>query len=78
MGIGGGGGRYVVYLTYDNDEFWNLVGSGPADAVVVLKAGGQEGEYAGNQIVDLNQARAAGLVFLRDLGRDPAQRWERQ
>ena len=43
--IGGGAGRHVVYATFDNDQFWNLLRSQPATGMILLNAGGQEGDY---------------------------------
>lgn len=76
--IGGGAGRYVVYATFDNEEFWNLLSTQRADGVVLLNAGGQEGDYPANQIVSLEQARVAGQAFLLRRQLDPGQRWDRQ
>lgn len=78
LAIGGGGGRYVVYATFDNERFWNLLRSEPVDGVELVTAGGQEGEYPAMQVVTLSQARAAGRVFL-DAGKlDPDQEWGEQ
>ena len=76
--IGGGGGRYVVYVTFDGQEFWNLVRPESAAGTVLLNAGGQEGDFQAAHVVTLDQARAAGLVFLDSGQLDPNQRWEKQ
>lgn len=80
LAIGGGAGRYVVYATFDNHEFWNLVRSDSpsANGTVLLSAGGQEGVYPAAQVVGFAEARAAGLAYLRSGTLDPGQRWEKQ
>lgn len=76
--VAGGNGRYVVYATFDNEEFWNLLGSDSSTETVMLNAGGQEGDFPTRQIVDLDKALSAGLVFLESRQLDPSQQWERQ
>jgi Immunity protein Imm1 len=76
--IAGGNSRYVVYATFDNEEFWNLLGSGKSTEIVMLNAGGQEGDFPARQVVDLNQAMSAGLAFLGSQQLDSFQKWERQ
>ena len=76
--IGGGAGRYVVYATFGNEDFWNLLRSEPADGMVLLNAGGQEGDFPANRVVDIEQAAAAGRVFLYSRRLDPSQRWQKQ
>lgn len=78
LAIGGGAGQYVVYATFDNEQFWNLQRSQPASGTILLNAGGQEGDYPAEQVVTKEQARAAALTFL-DVGQlDPTQRWLKQ
>lgn len=76
--IAGGNGRYVVYATFDNEEFWNLLGTDTSTEMVMLNAGGQEGDFPARQVVDLNQAMSAGLAFLGSRQLDSSQGWERQ
>jgi len=78
LAIGGGAGQYVVYVTPDNDEFWNVVSEREDDEVVLLVAGGQEGDYPARQVVDRETARAAGHAYLRDFSREPSVSWEKQ
>jgi hypothetical protein len=76
--IGGGAGRYVVYATFDNEAFWNLVRPQSAEGIVLLNAGGQEGDFPAGQVVGIEQARAAGCVFLHSRKLDPSQTWQKQ
>lgn len=76
--IGGGAGQYVVYATFDSEQFWNLLHSQPATGTILLNAGGQEGDYPAEQVVTKEQALVAGIAFL-DAGRlDPSQQWQKQ
>lgn len=78
LAVGGGAGQYVVYATFDNCDFWNLLAERIQEGMVVLNAGGQEGEYPACQIVDLGQAQAAAHAFLGQLQLAPTLRWEKQ
>jgi hypothetical protein len=75
LAIGGGRGQYVVYATFDNERFWSLVRGGAATGTIVLNAGGQEGDYAAEQVVDQDQARGAAHEFLETGQLDPKQQW---
>jgi Immunity protein Imm1 len=76
--IAGGAGQYVVYATYDNEEFWNLLRPEAASGTVMLNAGGQEGDFSASQVVNLEDARSAGLYFLTKRRLDFSQNWEKQ
>jgi hypothetical protein len=78
MTIGGGGGQYVVYATFDNEEFWNLLSPQDEQGVVLLNAGGQEGDYPSGQIVNLEEACAAARTFFCQQRLDPDLRWTKQ
>jgi hypothetical protein len=76
--VGGGGGRYVAYATFDNEEFWSLLRPEPAGGVILLNAGGQEGDYPAREVVSLEQARAAGRAFFLEQSLDPSQQWAKK
>ena len=76
--IGGGAGQYVVYATFDNEEFWNLLRPQPIVGTVLLNAGGQQGDFPAAQVVDMEQARAAGRAFLDACHLNPTQQWQKQ
>jgi hypothetical protein len=76
--IGGGAGQYVVYATFDGEVFWNLLRSQPTVGMVLLNAGGQQGDFPAAQVVDKEQARAAGRAFLDACRLDPTQQWGKQ
>lgn len=71
LAVGGGSGRYVVYATFDNCDFLNLLAATVDDGSVLLNAGGQEGDYSARQIVDLTQAEKAARAFFAGLRLDP-------
>src|SRR5689334_10277951 len=49
--IGGGAGRYVVYAS-NKSEFWNLLVNGPEEkGVIMVNAGGQEGDFPARQVI---------------------------
>lgn len=75
---GGGAGQYVVYATYDNVEFWNLLSSTVDERTVLLNAGGQEGDYPARQIVDLLAAETAARAFFVEGQLESALAWEKQ
>jgi hypothetical protein len=76
MGIGGGGGGYIVYMTVDNQTFKNLVIAGKTGPKISLICGGQEGEFAAKQCVDLPTAQRAAEAFANDGQADPTLNWE--
>lgn len=78
LAVGGGAGRYVVYATFDNCDFWNLLAATVDDRTVLLNAGGQEGDYPACQIVDLDQAQRAARAFFEGLQLEPSLRWQKQ
>jgi len=79
MAIGGGFGRYVVYISLRDKEFWNLYSGGTgANNVVSIVIGGQDGYYADRQVVDKNTAIKAAEYFFLNGEPDPAFHWERQ
>jgi hypothetical protein len=78
LAVGGGAGRYVVYATFDNRDFWNLLGVEGGDQMVLLSAGGQEGDYRAAQIVGLDEALAAARTFLIEQRLESSLRWEQQ
>ena len=79
LAIGGGGGRYVVYVTDDNEVFLNLINEASEDeGVVLLVVGGQEGEYPSRMVVGLEAAVNAATDYV-GTGRPAAGlRWEEQ
>lgn len=54
----------VVYCTFDNEVFWQLVGDPGAQGVVAVAAGGQEGEYEARFRVQIAAAIEAAVEFL--------------
>ena len=76
MAIGGGAGQYVVYATYDNMKFWNLLSAAPSKNMVLLNVGGQEGDYPSRHVVSIDMALQAARVFLETGQLDHTLIWE--
>ena len=76
MAIGGGNGRYFVYVTFDNESFHYLVNPFRSDSDEILVVGGQEGIYPAKSCVDLNTTLKAAKVFA-ELGKiEKSVAWE--
>ena len=79
MAIGGGGeDHFIVYVTEDNLNFWNLTDPNRrgADHTVRMNIGGQEGEYREAQLVSREMALSAARRYVEDGGRAPELAWE--
>lgn len=63
MAIGGGAGKYLVYVTFDNENFNYLVHSTKLNNAETLVVGGQEGIYPAKWCVDLTTALKAAKSF---------------
>jgi hypothetical protein len=77
MCIGGGDGRYIAYVTYDNLVFFNLTDPSLDDSMCSLIAGGQRGDYPGRQCVDLPLVLRAAQTFAKSGKHEPSLRWTR-
>ncbi len=63
MSVGGGKGKYVVYLTFDNEQFHYVIGPSKSEAEENLMVGGQEGTYPTRLCVDREAALKAAKAF---------------
>jgi hypothetical protein len=63
MAVGGGAGKYVVYLTFDNESFHDLVDPSKLDMDEFVIVGGQEGVYSAKSCVDLKTTLKAAKAF---------------
>ncbi|MDZ7959876.1 MAG: Imm1 family immunity protein [Aulosira sp. DedQUE10] len=68
MAVGGGLGKYIVYLTFDNEIFHYLVDPSKSDKDEFVIVGGQEGVYPASSCVDLKTTLKAAKAFA-ELGR---------
>lgn len=69
LAIGGGGeGRFIVYATEDNLNFWNLTDPDRSgvERKVRMNIGGQEGEYREAQLVSHDLALRAARRYIAD------------
>ena len=77
MLIGGGGGKYVVSVATSPDGLFTLLNSqGKATDRVLLKAGGQTGNYPADEVVDLDKAIQAVQWFCEHNEPDPNLAWK--
>ena len=79
LSLGGGEGQYVVYVSASDELLWNLLAeASQRSGIVLLNAGGQEGDFPARQVVDKRQALQAARVFVRTGQLDSSQRWEKR
>lgn len=78
MTIGGGGGRYVVFIASHVDAaLLNLTTpTAPMGETIDLVAGGQRGSYRERDCVDCATAVQAAIYFISSGGADPALCWQ--
>jgi hypothetical protein len=78
LAIGGGSSdRYVVYMTFDNMRFFNLLSRNRADKTVTLFVGGQDSLFPDNTVVDLALALRAAKTFAETGHPDPSCKWSK-
>ncbi len=63
MAVGGGRGKYIVYLTFDNERFHYVVEPSRPDVEENLTVGGQEGAYPAKLCVGINSVLKAAKAF---------------
>ncbi|WNZ47100.1 Imm1 family immunity protein [Leptolyngbya boryana CZ1] len=64
LAVGGGQGKYLVYLTFDNEKFHYLSDSSKQDEQENLVVGGQSGLYPAKYCVTLTTALKAAKTFV--------------
>ena len=76
LAVGGGSAnRYVVYMTFDNMSFLNLLSREKADRTVTLFVGGQDSLFPDNTVVDIALALRAAKAFAETGQADPSCKW---
>lgn len=63
MAVGGGAGKYIVYLTFDNESFYSLVDPTQGDKDEAIVVGGQEGIYPAKSCVGLSATLKVAKTF---------------
>lgn len=76
MAVGGGKGKYIVYLTFDNEQFHYVVEPSKPDVEENLTVGGQEGAYSAKLCVDINAALKAAKAFAERGAMEKSVIWE--
>jgi hypothetical protein len=77
MAVGGGTGKYVVYVTFDNESFHYLVDPSKSDMDETVTVGGQEGVYPAKSCVELNTTLKAAKTFAELGAMDKSVIWEK-
>jgi hypothetical protein len=76
MGVGGGGGHYLVWATTDGEDMHNLRNpDGDPSESVTFVAGGQRVRVRLSEVVDLGTALRAARAFAESGEIDPALAW---
>jgi hypothetical protein len=77
MAIGGGMGKYLVYMTTDNECFHYLINPIMPDHDETLVVGGQEGIYPAKWCADLSTTLKAARTFAEFGTVEQSVVWER-
>jgi hypothetical protein len=77
MAIGGGGknGLCVVYASFDGKRFFRATRENAASTPVIVRAGGQDGEYPQRLTVDRGTALRGARTFAESGQLDPSIIW---
>lgn len=78
MGIGGGSGYFICYVTDDNLNFNNLIDPSNGLEMCSLVTGGQRGEFQARQCVTLEAVLDAASAYYKTGRRDESLVWEPQ
>lgn len=75
---GGANNRYVVYISYDDEELFYFLKNleGDANKTEYLVTGGQQGQFKSNECVSRNVALKAAKYFFSNIKPDPELDWE--
>ncbi|EGX6618226.1 hypothetical protein JE592_004431 [Salmonella enterica] len=77
--IGGGNGCYVVYISKNDEQFFNLINKNINDSkIMMLNVGGQEGDFSSRQVIDKSTALQAASYFFNNNDIDESLCWEEQ
>lgn len=78
LAVCGGSGRYLVCGSDGNEGFPTFVDRNrPATPPQKLVAGGQQGDYPNNWVIDVNKALSVVLAFYEASGFSDSQDWEK-
>jgi Immunity protein Imm1 len=76
MAVGGGRGKYIVYLTFDNERFHYVVQPSESDMEEILTVGGQEGAYPAKLCVGISAVLKAARAFAEYGAMEKSIIWE--
>lgn len=78
LNVGGGNGKYIVYVSTKEGELWNLLSGSEDVGVILLNVGGQEGDFPARQVVGKDFASRAAETFFGSGKMDADLMWEKQ
>ena len=79
MAIGGGGhGRYIVYATFNNEEFFNLLCDDKAIGSVLLFIGGREQDLPMETVVEVDLVFKAVKTFVERGELESNLQWKKE
>lgn len=78
ISIGGGNGKYVVYVSTTDNSLWNLLSKDNDKKTILLNIGGQKGDFFPYQIVNKEDVLQAACIFFESGRLDLSLHWEKQ
>jgi hypothetical protein len=79
MAIGGGNeNSYIVYATFDNEEFYSLIDRSRIGTDRSIFVGGQTGIYPAKSCIELDKVIQAAKTFALTGKLEPALNWEKE
>lgn len=76
MSIGGGAGKYIVTVTFDNLNFYTLLDLAKSNNIEKLVVGGQYGNFPALQCVDILRCLLAARTFALEGKLDELLTWQ--
>ncbi|GJD19003.1 hypothetical protein RIVM261_039590 [Rivularia sp. IAM M-261] len=76
MSIGGGAGKYIVTVTFDNLNFYTLLDLAKSNNIEKLVVGGQYGNFPANHCVDILRCLLAARTFALEGKLDELLTWQ--
>lgn len=76
ISIGGGDGRYWVFIWTEDEQNLTLFDPSKPDGTAALKSGGQSVHIPARQVVGLSEAVRAVRWYFEHSGADPGLKWQ--
>lgn len=78
MAVGRRPSQYIVYLTFDNEQFHSVIEPSQLASEASLVVGGQAGLYRAKLCVDVETALKAAKAFAESGTLEPSLNWEQE